>query len=246
MADILLKAENVTLKRANKVILDDISLEIKEKDFITIVGPNGAGKSMLLKTLIGIFKPTKGNISRKDKLKIGYVPQRLSVDMTIPMTVEYFLSLNKKIACCYYDILVSDLGLEKLFDTQLHVLSGGEMQRVLLARALLDEPDILILDEPAQNLDVMGQTFFYKYIEKFYALHDIAIIMVSHDLHLVMSCTKNVICLYGHICCTGSPEKVSQDPNFIKIFGSDLSKMISFYHHHHDHSHDNGEDCCDH
>lgn len=239
----LLKAENVTVKRSGKNILDNISFSIQQKDFITIVGPNGAGKSTLLRTLIGIESLSQGYIKQKEGLKIGYVPQRLSSDMTIPMTVKYFLKLNKDIASSYFETVIKDLEIYKLLRKQLSVLSGGEMQRVLLARALLDKPDILILDEPAQNLDVMGQVFFYKYIEKVYNNQDIAILMVSHDLHFVMSCTKNVICLHGHICCSGSPENISQDPNFINIFGSDISKMISFYHH--KHNHDSTARCCD-
>jgi zinc transport system ATP-binding protein len=244
----LISAQNLNFILRGKTILDNVSLAVQQQDFITIVGPNGAGKSVLLKCLMGLFKPTSGKIHRDPALCVGYVPQRLVPDPMLPMTVRHFLKLRKKHTPTMLDETIAETGIEGLLDTQLHGLSGGELQRVLLARALLNTPDLLVLDEPAQNLDIVGQIAFYKLLENIYKKRPLAILMVSHDLHMVMAATKKVICLFHHICCSGEPQTVTRDPAFSALFGEDMAKMLAVYHHEHNHSHDtaDGEHTCNH
>ena len=195
----LISASNVSVIKHHKSILKNIDIQINKNDFITIIGPNGAGKTMLLKCLMGFYKPNFGKIQKKDKLKIGYMPQSINVINTMPMTVKNFITVRKKYDDISFKQVVSEIDIRQLVDKQLSVLSGGEMQRVLLARSLLNNPDLLILDEPAQNLDISGQLSFYKLIQEIYSKRNISILMVSHDLHLVMVSTKKVLCLSNHI-----------------------------------------------
>ena len=211
---------------------------ISKNDFFTIIGPNGAGKSMLLKCLMGFYKPDFGEIEKKSKLKIGYMPQSINIINTMPLTVKDFITVRKKYDDISLKHVISEVDISQLISKQLSVLSGGEMQRVLLARSLLNNPDLLILDEPAQNLDISGQLSFYKLIQEIYSKRDISILMVSHDLHLVMVSTKKVLCLYKHICCSGAPQQIAKDPEFLAMFGKDMANMMSIYQHSHDHSHD--------
>ena len=233
----LIETKKVTVKRQNKVILQDITLEIGKNDFTTIVGPNGAGKSMLLKCLMGFYKSDSGDIIKKPDLKIGYVPQKFVADATLPISVEAFLKLGNKISDIDFKNLLSETNITSIIDKQLSFLSGGEMQRVLLARSLVGNPELLILDEPAQNLDISGQLAFYKLLEKIYEARQLSILMVSHDLHMVMASTKKVICLFNHICCSGSPNIVTKDPEFIALFGNDMANMMAIYQHSHNHQH---------
>lgn len=237
MSEKLVAIKNIYFNASNKVILKDVSFDIARGDFITIVGPNGAGKTSLLKILLGNLKATKGQIIKAESVKFGYVPQKLVIDKTIPISVEYFLKLDEKVNDLLLRKVCEDTKIETLLQKQMHVLSGGEMQRVLLAKALLNKPDLLILDEPAQNLDISGQLRFYELLAEIYKKQNIAILMVSHDLHMVMSSTKQVICLFNHICCLGEPEKITKNPEFISIFGNDMAKLISIYNHYHNHKH---------
>lgn len=235
----LIVAKNVSVEREGRSVLRDVSVTIGRRDFITIIGPNGAGKSMLLKCLMGFYVPDEGAVVQSPDLKIGYVPQRLVADQSIPISVLRFLKLRKKSEPKMLQHIVRETEIETFLDKSLSVLSGGELQRVLLARALLDEPTLLVLDEPAQNLDITGQLAFYRLIEKIYKERDVSILMVSHDLHLVMSATRNVLCLSGEVCCYGEPSSVAQDPAFVSLFGEDMAKMMASYHHHdHNHSHE--------
>ncbi len=234
----LISAENISVIRERKHILKDISFEIAAREFLTVIGPNGAGKSMLLKCLMEFYKPDSGSIKRNPDLTIGYLPQQFVVDRTMPITVERFLCLRRQTNQVELDRVIAETQIESLLERPLFVLSGGQTQRVLLARALLDQPNLLILDEPAQNLDVSGQLGFYKLIERVHAERELSVLMVSHDLHLVMSSTQKVICLYHHICCSGEPQAVARDPEFISLFGNDMAKLMSVYHHSHDHQHD--------
>jgi zinc transport system ATP-binding protein len=236
--DKLITAGNVTVIRQGKQILKDVSVTVGAHDFITIIGPNGAGKSMLLKCLMGLYKPEEGSIVRKNGLRIGYVPQRLMADHTMPITVRRFLSLRKKADAASLQKAAHETGIGDILGRQLSVLSGGELQRVLLARSLLDNPELLVLDEPAQNLDISGQISFYKLLERIYNERKLSILMVSHDLHMVMASTKQVVCLFHHICCSGEPHVVTQDPEFISLFGRDMANMMSVYQHSHNHKHD--------
>ena len=234
----LISAKNVSVLKHQKSILDNIDIQINKNDFITIIGPNGAGKTMLLKCLMGFYKPTSGRIERKEKLKIGYMPQSISIINTMPITVKDFITVRKEYDDISLNKVITEVSIGEIVNKQLSVLSGGEMQRVLLARSLLNNPDLLILDEPAQNLDISGQLNFYKLIQEIYSKRDISILMVSHDLHLVMVSTKKVLCLYKHICCSGAPQQIAKDPEFLPMFGKDMANMMSIYQHSHDHNHD--------
>ena len=233
----LISATNVSVFKQQKSILKNIDIQINKNDFITIIGPNGAGKTMLLKCLMGFYKPNFGEIQKKEKLKIGYMPQSINVINTMPMTVKNFITVRKKYDDISFKQVVSEVDIKQLVHKQLSVLSGGEMQRVLLARSLLNNPDLLVLDEPAQNLDISGQLSFYKLIQEIYSKRDISILMVSHDLHLVMVSTKKVLCLSNHICCSGKPQQVAQDPEFISMFGKDMANMMAVYQHTNNPSH---------
>ncbi len=234
----LITAEHITVARQGKNILNDVSITVNHNDFITLIGPNGAGKSMLLKCLMGFYQPDSGVIARKKGLKIGYVPQRLIPDHTMPITVERFLTLRKKVDAASVQNTALETSIDTILSKPISVLSGGELQRVLLARSLLDNPELLVLDEPAQNLDVSGQLSFYKLLERIYEERDLSILMVSHDLHMVMASTKQVVCLFHHVCCSGEPQMVTRDPEFISLFGNDMAKMMAVYQHSHNHKHE--------
>ena len=227
----LISAKNVSVFKHQKSILKNIDIQINKNDFITIIGPNGAGKTMLLKCLMGFYKPNFGKIQKKDKLKIGYMPQSINIINTMPMMVKNFITVRKKYDDISFKQVISEVDISQLVNKQLSVLSGGEMQRVLLARSLLNNPDLLVLDEPAQNLDISGQLSFYKLIQEIYSKRNISILMVSHDLHLVMVSTKKVLCLSNHICCSGKPQQVAKDPEFISMFGKDMANMMAVYQH---------------
>jgi zinc transport system ATP-binding protein len=233
----LVSLKNINLSFSSKNILDNINLDIKKNDFITIVGPNGAGKSSLIRLIIGSLQPNSGKIIRNKELKIAYVPQKMQINQTIPIKAEYFLKLNKKIEEKSFKKIVNDLKIADFLHTQLNDLSGGQRQKILLAKALLCQPNLLILDEPAQNLDISGQLEFYNYITKLHQEKKTAILMISHDLHIIMSSTKKVICLNHHICCQGEPKIIAQNPDFKEIFGNDMNKLISIYNHYHNHHH---------
>ncbi len=237
LTNALIHAENITVVRSGKRILHDVSLHIGSHDFITIVGPNGAGKSMLLRIMSGLMQPDKGQVVRAPNLQIGYIPQKLVPDATLPISVARFMTLSKKGGADEIEKFADKLDIRPLLNHMLHHLSGGELQRVLLARALMGAPDILVLDEPAQNLDMASQLSFYKLLDEIYATTNISILMVSHDLHLVMASSKQVVCLYHHICCHGEPHVVVNDPEFIQIFGQDMARMMAVYHHEHNHHH---------
>ncbi len=233
----LISLKNLNFTADKKHILQNISFEIRKNDFITIVGPNGSGKSTLLKIILGILKQTNGTLKKQKNLTIGYVPQQISLSINMPINVLYFLKLQETIASNFLDNIVKKLKIESLLSKQITVLSQGEMQKVLLAKSLLKNPDLLILDEPAQNLDISAQLELYQLINDIYQKEKKTILMISHDLHMVMSSTKKVICLYHHICCQGKPKDVAKDPKFISIFGNNMDKLVSIYNHYHNHHH---------
>ncbi len=237
--NVLIEAKHLNVLKRKKHILKDVSISIGERDFITVIGPNGAGKSMLLKCLLGFYQADSGTIERSKELRIGYMPQHLSFDRSMPITVGRFLRLRKRSNASELQKVLHETDIAQLVERPLSVLSGGELQRVLLARSLLNDPELLVLDEPAQNLDISGQLAFYKLLEKIYANRPLSILMVSHDLHLVMASTKQVICLFHHICCSGEPQSVTKDPEFISLFGRDMAKMVAVYQHSHNHIHEN-------
>ena len=232
------RAENIFVIRDKKEILKDITLEILSNDFVTIIGPNGAGKSMLLKCLLGFFKPEKGMIFRSSDLKASYVPQDFIVDKSIPISAYDFIKLNKEVTDEEINKISIELNIKFLLNKQIVHMSGGEIQKILIARSLIENPNLLILDEPTQNLDVTAQLNFYKLLNQIFTNRNISILMVSHDLHMVMSSTKKVICLSNHICCSGEPSAITKDPEFISLFGHDFAEMMSVYKHDYTHAHE--------
>ncbi len=241
-SDYLVTVSDLTVVKQGQTILDAVSLDIAKHDFITLIGPNGAGKTVLLRHLLKLETPHAGTVRHQSGLKIGYVPQRVAIDPSLPMTVKRFLTVNNQITSTDLANLATETNISHLLQSPLADLSGGELQRVLLTRALAGKPNLLILDEPAQNLDVNGQLQFYSMIDEIYENRKLSVLMVSHDLHLVMSSTRKVVCLFHHICCSGAPESVARDPEFISIFGDDMAKLMAVYPHSHAHDHDHNHD----
>lgn len=234
----LLRARGLGVRHGDHVILDGIDLAIAPGEIVTIIGPNGSGKSTLVRALIGLEPATSGQVVRADGLRIGYVPQRLKVEAGLPMTVRRFLSLPDRVSDAAASGALARTGVAGLEQRQLARLSGGQFQRVLLARALLSAPQILILDEPTQGLDQPGISAFYRLLAELRRETGVAVLLVSHDLHVVMGASDRVICLNGHICCEGAPELVSAAPEYRALFGFGDGGVLALYHHHHDHSHE--------
>lgn len=234
----LIKISNLEVKYGSKFVLKNMNLSLKAGEIVTIVGPNGSGKTTLFKAIIGTVPISKGTIEVKPNLRIGYVPQQLKIDQTLPITVERFLKLSNINFEKSLDKTELILGSKDLLDVQINSLSGGEMQRVLLARALINDPQILLLDEATRGLDQPGVATFYRKIENIRKSTNCAILMISHDLHVVMSSSDRVICVNGHICCQGTPEIVATSPEYQALFGGDVDGTFALYRHHHDHKHD--------
>ncbi len=242
MAEPLLTASGLAFSEGRRGILQGVDFEITPSEIVTIVGPNGSGKTTLLRLLIGAVKPSAGHIRRQTDLRIGYTPQRLSLDRTLPLTVDRFLALGGAAKPANRDEVLDVVGLPCIGGAQLVDLSGGELQRVLLARALLRRPNLLILDEPTQGLDQPGEAAFYRLIERVRNETGAAVLMVSHDLHVVMSAADRVICLNGHICCQGTPTLVVDHPEYRRLFGQSGEGALALYRHEHDHHHHHAHD----
>ncbi|WP_165668827.1 zinc ABC transporter ATP-binding protein ZnuC [Metapseudomonas otitidis] len=235
--DALIRLEGVGVTFAGQAVLQDVGLSLRPGEIVTLIGPNGAGKTTLVRTVLGLLQPQRGSVWRKPRLRIGYMPQKLQVDATLPLTVLRFLRLVPGVDRAAAFAALSEVGAPQVIDSPLQTVSGGELQRVLLARALLREPELLVLDEPVQGVDVAGQAELYRLITQLRDRLGCGVLMVSHDLHLVMSTTDQVVCLNRHVCCSGHPEQVSFDPAFVELFGKD-AQSLAVYHHRHDHEHD--------
>lgn len=233
----VVQLDQVGLQYGERQILESVSLVLNPRDVVTVIGPNGAGKTSLIKLILGVATPSSGRIRRQRGCRIGYVPQRMALQPTLPLTVERFLRLAGANRSAIHQAL-ERTGVAALQKASVHYLSGGEFQRVLLARAILRRPDLLVLDEPAQGLDVNGQSALYELIREIRNELGCAVLTVSHDLHLVMASTDTVVCLNGHVCCRGQPEQISRDPAFSALFGEDMANSLAVYHHQHNHSHD--------
>ncbi|RJX73834.1 zinc ABC transporter ATP-binding protein ZnuC [Vibrio sinensis] len=233
----LVELRDISVQFNDRQVLDKVSLVLRKGDITTLIGPNGAGKSTLVKVLLGLQRRYSGTITKPKGLRIGYVPQKLHLNDSLPLSVDRFLKLAGKYSQQERQDALKLVGAEHLLIGNMHSLSGGETQRVLLARALLQRPDLLVLDEPAQGVDVQGQIDLYDLIDTIRHRFNCAVFMVSHDLHLVMAKTDDVICLHHHICCSGAPADIAQHPSYIALFGQTRQETLAFYHHQHDHHH---------
>ena len=229
----LIEVQNLCVGYGNKEVLRNVNLSLNKNEIVTIVGPNGSGKTTLFKSIIGSTPISSGKVLIRSNLKIGYVPQVLNIDRSLPLTVERFLSLenrrHKREALSAQQVLDSN----DLLFKQISTLSAGQLQRVLLARALVNKPDVLLLDEATRGLDQPGSAAFYKKIEEIRNTTGCAILMISHDLHVVMSASNRVICLNGHICCQGEPQSVASSPEYKAMFGSNVDGTLALYQHNH-------------
>lgn len=239
LAVTLIEADGLTVRRGGSVVLDTVHLSIAPGEIVTVVGPNGSGKSTLVRALIGLERAAAGRVDRRPGLRIGYVPQRLHIDSALPMTVLRFLSLGARATASEALGALARVGVAAPARSQQMVsLSGGQFQRVLLARALLARPDVLILDEPTQGLDQPGVAAFYRLIADVRDETGCAVVMVSHDLNVVMAASDRVLCLNRHVCCEGTPEVVSAAPEYRALFGLGAGGTMALYRHDHDHEHD--------
>lgn len=241
MSQVLIRAHEVSLQLAHTCILEAVNLRLEAGQITTLIGANGSGKTSLLKILMGLQQPSSGRVERRANLALGYMPQKLMLETHLPIRVVDFLALAPLANTQQINYWLDKLNILQLYKHSLHRLSGGQWQRVLLARALLNRPDILFLDEPMQGIDVSGQKELYRLIPVLRDELQCAVFMVSHDLHLVMAATDEVICLNKHICCSGHPSEVSQNPAYLNLFGQEYAPYV----HHHNHEHHLCEGCED-
>jgi zinc transport system ATP-binding protein len=237
MAEVLVKLSGAAVSFGDVTVVSNVDLTVSRGDILTIIGPNGAGKTTLIKAVIGVQALTAGKLWRKPGMTIGYVPQSLHLQSALPLTVRRFMLMTGE---SWQDCekALSDTGVDHLALASVHRLSGGEMQRLLIARSLARQPDLLVLDEPAQGVDINGQASLYELIKGLRDRLHCGVMMISHDLHLVMAATDQVICLNQHVCCSGHPEDISRDPGFVDVFGQSVAESLAIYHHHHTHDHD--------
>ncbi|MDV7340501.1 metal ABC transporter ATP-binding protein [Terasakiella sp. A23] len=218
-------------------LIRDVDLVVHPGEIVSLIGPNGSGKSTTLKAAIGLMKLREGEAYKRPGLRIGYVPQKLSIDATLPMTVRRLMKLSAH----YNDDVIEDMlhsvGMLEHANSPVHALSGGEFQRVLLARAMIGQPDLLLLDEPVQGVDYTGEALLYDLISSFRDKTNCGVLLISHDLHVVMAQTDRVLCLNGHVCCTGTPQTVANNPKYQELFGEHAANSFALYQHKHDHTH---------
>jgi len=235
---LLVEARGVSLSLLGRSILDHVDIRVHKGEIVTLIGPNGAGKSTLVRIILGLQKSDSGQVWLRSGIRIGYMPQRLHIDPTLPLTVHRFLTLAQRASIERLEAVLAEVGAGHLLGVPMQTLSGGETQRVLLARAMLRDPELLILDEPVQGVDVAGQEDLYQLIGSIRQRYQCGILMISHDLHIVMAATDQVLCLNRHVCCFGHPETVRTDPNYTALFGMPgRPDVLTAYSHHHDHDH---------
>ncbi|SOD97074.1 metal ABC transporter ATP-binding protein [Caenispirillum bisanense] len=237
MTQLLIEGRGLSLTRQGTAILSNVDIHVGAGEIVTIVGPNGAGKTTLVRVLLGVLAPDGGTVTRKPGLQVGYLPQKLHVDPVLPLGVRRLVTLTKRASRAEVDAALVEVGGLHLAEKAVSGLSGGEMQRVLLARALLRRPDLLVLDEPTQGVDQTGQAEFYELLRTIRDRRGCGIVLISHDLHVVMAATDRVICLQHHVCCAGAPRTVAGDPEYRRLFGPAAAEF-AIYSHRHDHGHD--------
>ena len=234
--NILVKLNNVGIQQNEKWLVKGVSLEVEKGKIVTLIGPNGSGKSTTAKIALGIYKNIEGKVEKFTN-NVGYVPQKISIDWTLPLRVKDFMVLTDNIKDELIDEALSLTGVIHLKEKNLGNLSGGEFQRVLLARAISKKPELLVLDEPVQGVDFTGEIALYELIKKISEKLNCGILLISHDLHTVMSATDHVVCLNGHVCCSGSPKDVARNNEYKALFGEQASQTLAVYEHKHDHEH---------
>jgi len=227
----------IAVAQGGRLVLRNVSLSVSAGEIVTLIGPNGSGKTTAIRTLLGLLKPQQGRIFRAPGMRVGYMPQRLQVDPVLPLTVHRFLRLSAGFSAERLKDVLVDVGAAHLLDASVATLSGGEMQRVLLAKALLRDPQLLVLDEPAQGVDVNGQVELYDAISRIRSARGCGVLLASHDLYLVMSSTDHVVCINQHVCCSGEPQTVARHPAYLELFGATAGRLAPYVHHH-DHAHD--------
>ncbi len=236
----LIEARGISVTFGERRVLDHVDLSIRRGEIVTLIGLNGAGKSTLVRTLLGLLKPNQGSVTRYPGLRIGFSPQYVHRDPTLPLSVKRFLTLGIRVSLERVQAALDEVGAGPVLTSQFAEISGGELHRVLLARALIREPDLLVLDEPLAGVDLAGQSELYGLIARIRDRYHCGVLLVSHDLHLVMAATDTVVCLNHHVCCTGHPHSVAKDPEFISLFGQYAAEAFAVYTHRHDHRHDVG------
>ncbi|MDI7863531.1 ATP-binding cassette domain-containing protein [Rhizobiaceae bacterium n13] len=236
-AEPLVSLESVGVHRNGRWLVRGVDFTVRRGEIVTLIGPNGSGKSTCAKAAIGVLKPDEGRVSRIPDLKVGYVPQKLAIDWTLPLTVRRLMTLTGPLAQRDVDAALAAVGMSALAGAEVQHLSGGEFQRALLARAIARKPHLLVLDEPVQGVDFSGELALYDLIKQIRNATGCGILLISHDLHVVMAETDTVICLNGHVCCRGTPQAVSQSPEYMRLFGARAAQTIALYSHHHDHTH---------
>ncbi|PDT30985.1 zinc ABC transporter ATP-binding protein [Rhizobium sp. L9] len=233
----LVSLENVGVLRGGRWLVRGVEFSVSRGEIVTLIGPNGSGKSTSAKAAIGVLKPDEGRVERRPGLKVGYVPQKLSIDWTLPLTVRRLMTLTGPLPERDIQAALEAAGVAHMIGAEVQHLSGGEFQRALMARAIARKPDLLVLDEPVQGVDFSGEIALYDLIKSIRNASGCGILLISHDLHVVMAETDTVICLNGHVCCRGTPETVSRSPEYVRLFGSRAAQTLAVYSHHHDHTH---------
>ena len=238
----LVEATALTVRRGDRAVVDAVDLVVGAGEIVTLIGPNGSGKTTLVRAILGLLAPDAGMVHRRAGLRLAYVPQHLEIDRSLPLTVGRFLALGGGVSRPRLERALDGVGAGTLIDRAVHAISSGEFRRVALARALLREPDLLVLDEPMAGVDVTGQADLYALIAHIRRERRCGVLLVSHDLHLVMSATDTVICLNRHVCCRGRPESVARDPAYVALFGAAAAVQFAVYAHGHDHVHGAGDE----
>jgi zinc transport system ATP-binding protein len=237
----LAEAAALTVRRGGRAVVDAVDLAVCAGEIVTLIGPNGSGKTTLVRAVLGLIAADAGTVWRAPGLRLSYVPQHLEIDRTLPLTVGRFLRLGERTPRARLAEVLGEVGADGLLDRPIHAISGGELKRIALARAMLREPDLLVLDEPMAGVDVTGQADLYALIARIRRDRRCGVLLVSHDLHLVMSATDTVICLNRHVCCRGRPESVARDPAYVALFGA-AAAQFAVYAHGHDHVHGAGDE----
>lgn len=236
-ADPLIRLTGIGVWRSGRWLTRNVDVDVRPGEIVTLIGPNGSGKTTTAKVAAGIMRPDEGRLDARPDLRIGYVPQKIHVDWTLPMTVRRMMTLTGRYGTRAIDAALEEVGIADLSDAEVQTLSGGEFQRMLLARALVRRPELLILDEPVQGVDFTGEVTLYGLIKRIRDETGCGILLISHDLHVVMAETDTVVCLNGHVCCRGTPQSVAENPEYQRLFGGRAAGALAVYRHQHDHTH---------